>query len=99
MLSQLQKMPERECRCELENSSSRSATSTLGRATLVLLHTLRPPLDLFGKIIPELEPRVSICAYNYPGHSEPVNDAFASASRRGMSFPKPSRTAKRTGAG
>jgi pimeloyl-ACP methyl ester carboxylesterase len=35
---------------------------------LVLLHTLRTQLDIFEKIIPELEKRVTLHAFDYPGH-------------------------------
>src|SRR5262249_11284473 len=35
---------------------------------LVLLHTLRTQLDIFEKIIPELEKRFTVHAFDYPGH-------------------------------
>ena len=35
---------------------------------LVLLHTLRTQLDIFQKIIPELEKRFTVHAFDYPGH-------------------------------
>jgi len=36
--------------------------------TLVLLHTLRTQLDLFGKIVPDLARDFTVCAFDYPGH-------------------------------
>jgi pimeloyl-ACP methyl ester carboxylesterase len=35
---------------------------------LVLLHTLRTQLDMFEKIIPELEEHFTVHAFDYPGH-------------------------------
>src|SRR5262249_17055615 len=35
---------------------------------LVLLHTLRTQLDIFEKIIPELEKHFTVHAFDYPGH-------------------------------
>jgi pimeloyl-ACP methyl ester carboxylesterase len=35
---------------------------------LVLLHTLRTQLDIFEKIIPELERHFTVHAFDYPGH-------------------------------
>jgi pimeloyl-ACP methyl ester carboxylesterase len=35
---------------------------------LVLLHTLRTQLDIFGKVIPRLAEQFTVYAYDYPGH-------------------------------
>jgi pimeloyl-ACP methyl ester carboxylesterase len=35
---------------------------------LVLLHTLRTQLDIFEKIVPELEKHFTVHAFDYPGH-------------------------------
>src|SRR5262249_39573869 len=35
---------------------------------LLLLHTLRTQLDIFEKIIPELEKHFTVHAFDYPGH-------------------------------
>jgi pimeloyl-ACP methyl ester carboxylesterase len=46
---------------------------------LVLLHTLRTQLDMFQKIIPELEMQFTVHAFDYPGHgwSDIPNAAYA----------------------
>jgi len=46
---------------------------------LVLLHTLRTQLDLFQKVIPELEKHFTVHAFDYPGHgwSDVLRAAYA----------------------